>query len=155
MFYRCKKVQHKPINIQVRDQIQRSKETWVWCGLAHRTVSGAPCPYKDEPATLGFSIGALRYNSLDCPVWHRTVRCTSGATTIQHNGRLQRCSDSATVENSAWQNQSAESETHQTVNKTCPVWHRTVWWRMRTKPPTVDCSRTLTVGWRGGASDSL
>jgi hypothetical protein len=27
MFYRCKKVQHKPINIQVRDQIQRSKET--------------------------------------------------------------------------------------------------------------------------------
>jgi hypothetical protein len=25
MFYRCIKVQHKPINIQVRDQIQRSK----------------------------------------------------------------------------------------------------------------------------------
>jgi hypothetical protein len=24
--------------------------------------------------------GALRYNSLDCPVCHRTVRCTSGAT---------------------------------------------------------------------------
>jgi hypothetical protein len=29
MFYRCKKVQYKPINIQVRDQIQRSKETRV------------------------------------------------------------------------------------------------------------------------------
>jgi hypothetical protein len=27
MFYRCKMVQYKPINIQDRDQIQRSKET--------------------------------------------------------------------------------------------------------------------------------
>jgi hypothetical protein len=53
------------------------------------------------------SSGALRYNSLDCPVHHRTVRCTSGVTTIQHNGRLQRLLTSATVRNSARQSQSA------------------------------------------------
>jgi hypothetical protein len=35
------------------------------------------------------SSGALRYNSSDCPVCHRTVRCTSGVTTIQRNSRLQ------------------------------------------------------------------
>jgi hypothetical protein len=35
------------------------------------------------------------------------------------------------------------------VNSACPVWHRTVRCRMRTKPPTVDSSQTLTVGRRG------
>jgi hypothetical protein len=43
----------------------------------------------------------LRYNLPDCPVCHRTVRCTSGATASQRNGRLQwspatlQCTDSS------------------------------------------------------------
>jgi hypothetical protein len=41
------------------------------------------------------------------------------------------------------------------VNRTCPVWHRTIRCRKKTKPPTVNYSRTLTVGWRGGAPGSL
>jgi hypothetical protein len=125
------------------------------CPVCHRTVSCAPCLYKVEPATLRFSTGTLHYNSPDCPVCHRTVRCTSGAMAIQRNGRLQRRPDSATVENSARQSQSVESKAHRTVNRTYPVWHRTVRCRIRTKPPTVNCSRTLTVGWCGGAPDSL
>jgi hypothetical protein len=40
---------------------------------------------------------ALRYNSPDCPVCHRTVRSTSGVTTIQRNGRLQHTPCNATV----------------------------------------------------------
>jgi hypothetical protein len=32
--------------------------------------------------------GVLRYNSPDCLVCHRTVRCTSGAMTLCANGRL-------------------------------------------------------------------
>jgi hypothetical protein len=40
---------------------------------------------------------ALRYNSLDCPVCHRNVRCTSGVTAIQRNGRLQWTPCNATV----------------------------------------------------------
>ena len=40
---------------------------------------------------------ALHYNSPDCPVCHRTVRCTSGATAIQRNDRLQRTPCNTTV----------------------------------------------------------
>jgi hypothetical protein len=99
------------------------------------------------------SADALRYNSPDYLVCHRTVRCTSGATTIHHNGRLQRRPNTWTVEHNAHKVRAVVSEVHQTVNRTCPVWHQTVWCRKRTKPPTVDNSRTLTVGWRGGAPD--
>jgi hypothetical protein len=52
-------------------------------GLAHRTVSGAPGPYGPKLATFGF----LRARSA---IIHRTVRCTSGATTTSRNGRLQK-----------------------------------------------------------------
>jgi hypothetical protein len=94
MFYRCKKVQHKPINIQVRDQIQRSKETWVCWGTVHRTDRCATrqcLMCQDHTAQTSHSqvfLGALRYNSPDCPVCHQTVRCTSGETANSRNGRL-------------------------------------------------------------------
>jgi hypothetical protein len=39
---------------------------------------------------LRVSLGPLRYNSLDCPVCHRTVRCTKRSNGYQRNGRLQR-----------------------------------------------------------------
>jgi hypothetical protein len=118
------------------------------CPVCHQTVSGAPGSYRAEPATLGF----LQAHS---DIIHRTVRCTSEATTIQRNGRLQRYPDAWIVKHSARRVRAAGSEVHRTVNRTCPVWHRTVQCRKRTKPPTVDSSRTLTVGWRGSAPDSL
>jgi hypothetical protein len=139
MFYRCTKVQHKPINIQVKDPIQRSKINQVFCGLAHRTVSGAPGPYRTEPATLGFQ-------QAHSAIIHRTIRCATGATANSRNGRLQKRADSATMENSALQSQSTESEAHRTVNRTCPIWHRTVRCHKKTTTPMLDCSRTLTVG---------
>jgi hypothetical protein len=85
------KVQHKP----------RKKLSWgfnkVWskdlrvcCLVAHRTVSGAPGRAPLELATLGFSQGALRYNSPDCPVCTRHVRWANGATVTAHNDRLQK-----------------------------------------------------------------
>jgi hypothetical protein len=42
------------------------------------------CTREDQPQTLQLwvSQAQLRYNSLDYPVYHRTVRCASGATTI-------------------------------------------------------------------------
>jgi hypothetical protein len=78
MFYRCIKVQHKPINIQVRDQIQRSKETK--CDVVWRTgLSGVPpdsvrCTRTVQSPTSHsrVSSGALRYNSPDCPVCQRS-----------------------------------------------------------------------------------
>jgi hypothetical protein len=36
----------------------------------------------------------LRYNSPDCPVWHRTIRCTSGATTT--------CAQRSTLQSEQW-----------------------------------------------------
>jgi hypothetical protein len=64
------------------------------CLVCHRIVSGAPCPYNDEPATLGFQ-------HAHSAIIHRIVRCTSGAMAIQRNGRLQRRPDAWTVKNSA------------------------------------------------------
>jgi hypothetical protein len=55
---------------------------------------------------------------------HRTVRCASGVTAIQRNGRLQKREQCA-------QKSEQASEAHQTVNSTCPVPHRTVWCDMK------------------------
>jgi hypothetical protein len=48
-------------------------------GLAHQTVR---CTREDRLQTLHLRVfqAHLRYNSPDCPVCHRTVRCASGAT---------------------------------------------------------------------------
>jgi hypothetical protein len=118
--------------IQVRVQKKGTKETEENPGLAHRTVRCATeqCPVHQGRSTqtlhLRVSGEPLRYNLSDCPVWHRTVRCASGATAIERNGQLQR--SSANV-NSA-QTIRAESEqrqkAHRTVNSDWPVQHRTV-----------------------------
>jgi hypothetical protein len=77
MHYRCIKVQHKPINIQVRDLVQRRKRNQVCCGLAHWIVrcatglSGAPGQYMVQAATLGFS-------QARSAIIHWTVRCATG-----------------------------------------------------------------------------
>jgi hypothetical protein len=111
-------------------------------------LSGAPFPYEDEPATLGFQ-------QAHSAIIHRTVRCTSRATTKLCNGRL--CK--ATMLYSARQKSEQKSEAHQTVNRTCPVpqedngandrllpnpngW---VTWRCTGQP-------TMPVRWRTGLS---
>jgi hypothetical protein len=66
------------------------------CALVWRTgLSGVPpdsirCTRTVQLRTRHLQVSAalIRYNSPDCPVCHRTVRCTSGATAIQYNGRL-------------------------------------------------------------------
>jgi hypothetical protein len=40
----------------------------------HRTVSGAPDETKVNRLLSGLDSGAYGYNSLDCPVVHRTIR---------------------------------------------------------------------------------
>jgi hypothetical protein len=127
MFYRCIQVQLKPINIQDRVQIQRSKKPE--CALVYRTgLSGVPldsvrCTRTIQSQTRHSRVsqGVLRYNLPDCPVCHRTVRCASGVTATSRNGRLQKRAIRATVKNSAWLSQSAASEAHRTMNNSCPV----------------------------------
>jgi hypothetical protein len=89
------KVQHKQINIQVRDPIQKEKKdlSVLWSGapnclVCHRTVSGAPGPYQFQPATLG----KMQARSA---IIHQTVRCVTGLSDelagndyLARNGRL-------------------------------------------------------------------
>jgi hypothetical protein len=73
-----------------------AKETEKHPGLAHRTVwcATGQCSVHQGRSTqtlhLQVSGEPLRYNSPDCLVGHRTVRCASEATARERNGRLQR-----------------------------------------------------------------
>jgi hypothetical protein len=96
-----------------------SKRNQVCSGLAHWTVR-CTRPVQGWTSHSRVSAGALRYNSPNCLVCHWTVRCTSGAMTNSCNGQLQKHADSATVENSAQQSKSVESEMHRTVSGVAP-----------------------------------
>jgi hypothetical protein len=89
--------------------------------------SGAPdsvrCTRAVQRLTLHSRVsqGALRYNSPDYPVCHRTVRCTSRATTLSRNGRLQKLKNQMNSEEQCAQSQSRPSDAHRTLNSACPV----------------------------------
>jgi hypothetical protein len=157
MFYRCTKVQHKPINIQVRDPIQRSKRNQVCCGLAHRTVRCAigQCPVHQDRTESKQPLSG--FQQAHSAIIQRTVWFTTWLSGVPAEQWL----TCATIDckrswhrNNVRRVRAAESEAHRTVNRTYPVWHRTVRCHKKTTTPTVDCSRTLTVGWRGSAPDS-
>jgi hypothetical protein len=89
MFYRCIKVQRKPLNIQVRDPNSKEQRNQVCCGLAHRTVHVPPDSVRCTRSVQNWtshsrvSEGALRYNSPDYSVCQR-------ATAILRNDQLQK-----------------------------------------------------------------
>jgi hypothetical protein len=89
------KVQHKPRKNSVRERnFIGAKE--LECAEEWRTgLSGVPPDRVRCTRTVQYSTShsqefgdALRYNSPDCLVCHRTVRCASGATAPYANGRL-------------------------------------------------------------------
>jgi hypothetical protein len=82
---------------------------------------------------LQISKAALRYNSTDCPVCHRTVRCTKRSNGYKRNGRLQRAPANATVRGQCAQKSEQTPEAHRTVKSACPVRHRTVRCHKKTK----------------------
>jgi hypothetical protein len=114
------------------------------CPVCHHTVSGVLGPYRAKPATLGF----LQARSA---IIHRTVRCATELSGAPAEQQLTR----ATVDSGAWTVRARSQSRSQRHTRKCPVWHRTIRCHKKTTAPTVDCSRTLTVGWRGGAPDSL
>jgi hypothetical protein len=91
------KVQHKPIKRSKlgfkRKEQKKPKRTLVW-----GTRQCPACQGRSTPTLrLRVSKAALRYNSLDCPVCHRTVWCACGATTTSRNGQLQKYLTQGTV----------------------------------------------------------
>jgi hypothetical protein len=86
------------------------------CPVCHRTVSGALGPYNVQLSTLGF----LRARSA---IIHRTVRCTSGATTPSRNGRLQKLKNQMNSEEQCAQSQPpvrGAPETEQCLSSAAP-----------------------------------
>jgi hypothetical protein len=113
-------------------------------GLAHRTVR---CTRTIHLRTLHLRVSeaSLRYNSPDCPVSRRTVRCTSGATatsaTVDCNGHLRtlQCTDSS--------RRSQSSRQRRTRQWTVPVRCDTGLSGATRRQSSN--GRNLTVGWRG------
>jgi hypothetical protein len=118
----------------------------LWCTGQCPVCIG---PRASEQATLENSLGALRYNSLDCPVCTGHVRWVSGATvTVRQRSTAKVYNDeqcaaevraaSGTGLSGATTGQRLQRSTrskpqrawwrgtHQTVNCDCPVHHRTV-----------------------------
>jgi hypothetical protein len=126
------KVQLKPINIQVRNPIQKEQKEHEcavdWC----TGLSGAPGPYKSEPAIL-------EKTKAHSAIIHRTVQWASGATAT--------CAQWSTLMDeqcSTVTRQKSEQKVRGAPD--CPVPHED-------KASNVDQLLTLTVGWRGGAPD--
>jgi hypothetical protein len=88
MFYRCIKVQHKPIKdwrkgSKTKEQ-KKPRAPWsgaLDCPVCHRTMSSAPGPYNVQLSTLGF----LRTRSA---IIHQTVWCATGLSGAPAEQRL-------------------------------------------------------------------
>jgi primosomal replication protein N len=80
--------------------------------VCHRIVSGAPCPYEDEPATPGKT-------EAPSAIIHRTVWCATGLSGVLAEQQLTRTTvDSVKVNSAATvqhRSQSRKLEGHQTV----------------------------------------
>jgi hypothetical protein len=105
-----------------------------------RTVQGSTSHSRENA-------GVLRYNSPDYLVCHRTIRWASR----QRLSNAQRSTLTVgIVQHSAQQ----KSEPQSQKAPDCPLWHRTVRCRKRTKLQRSIALQTLTVGWCGGAPDN-
>ena len=127
------KVHNKPIK-RPRKVSNKESKRQPKCALVWRTgLSGVPpdsVRCTEEPdsklATFGKSGGRSA-------IIHRTVRCASGATATSRQRSSAEDIKCATVCGCARRSQSTRQTAHRTVYRTCPVHHRTVWWRRRQK----------------------
>jgi hypothetical protein len=138
-----------------------AKSAEVYHGLAHRTVwcVTGQCPVHQElqlqTAHLREFWRPVRYNSSNCPVAHRTVRCASGATTTS----CQRSPATAFNALQCAQLSGSRQKAHRTVYRTCLVHHRTVRCPRRQKLQRSESNGQVT--WQahrtvsGGAPDCL
>jgi hypothetical protein len=122
------KVQHKPIKIQERIQIKRAKGNRKAALVWRTRQSGVPpdsvrCTRENSLQLLsfGFQKMALRYNSPDCPVCQAEQRLPASTVVCNATVNSEQCRLRV-------QSQSRRQIAHRTVNKTCPVHHRTVQW---------------------------
>ena len=96
---------------------------------AHRTVN-SDCPVHHRTVRSPHLSELQRSNPNGWVTWlaHRTVRCAKRSNGRQHNGRVQRSADTATVRGQFAQSPSRRQKAHRTVNSDCPVHHQTIRW---------------------------
>jgi hypothetical protein len=122
------KVQHKPIKSPRKGSNKKSKRQ-LKDALVWRTgLSGVPPDSVRCTREINSKLATFRNSRSHSAIIHRTVRCA-----MRSNSYLrQRSSATATgTVNSARlhaQSQSRRQMAHRTVNRTCPVHHRTVRW---------------------------
>jgi hypothetical protein len=127
-----------------RKEQKKPRSTLVWrTGLFGVPPDSVRCPRVVRLRTLHLRVSeaALRYNSLDCLVCHRTVRCTCGATSCQRNGRLQRYS-ARTVHAKVRAAAGGAADSAQYLSGAAPDYPVP----QEVSAPTVETARTLTVG---------
>jgi hypothetical protein len=116
-----------------RKEQKKPKRTLVWrTGLSGVPPDNVRCTRGRTLQTprLRVSQRPLRYNSLDCPLCHRTVRCTKRSNGYLRNGRLQKHEQCV---NSARRSQSRRQRC--TGQCTVPVWCDMKTKLQRSKPP--------------------
>jgi hypothetical protein len=122
------KVQHKPIKSPRKGSNKKSKrqlkDALVWrTGLSGVPSDSVRCTREINSELATF--GNFRSHSA---IIHRTVRCAK-----RSNGYMRQQSSAMATVNSEQcrlraQSQSRRQIAHRTVNRTCPVHHRTVRW---------------------------
>jgi hypothetical protein len=110
------------------------------CLVCHRTMSGAPGPYKGQTTTLGKTQSRSA-------IIHRIVRCATGLSGEPagnsypaRNGRL-------------WQREQCSTVRSRSQSRKVRG-HRTIRCHKRTKLQRSTSLQTLTVGWRGSAPET-
>jgi hypothetical protein len=132
----------------------KPKRTRVWrTGLSGVPPDSVRCTRVVRLQTLHLQVSeaALRYNSPDCLVCHRTVRCTSGATARQRNGRLHSALTSLQYAAEVRATARGAPDSAQYLSGAapdCPV-------PQEDKAPTIETARTLTVGDVADTPDSV
>jgi hypothetical protein len=143
------KVQHKPIKRSElgfkRKKQKKPKRTLVWrTGLSDAPPDSVRYTRKDRLQTLQLRVspGALRYNSPDCPVCHRTIRCTKRSNGYQRNGHPQNALTELQFMAEVRAGARGAPDSEQCMSGAapdCPV-------QQDVRAPTVETVRTLTVG---------
>jgi hypothetical protein len=122
------KVQHKPIKSTRKGSNKKSKRQ-PKAALVWRTgLSGVPPDSVRCTREINSKLATFGFSGSHSAIIHRTVRCASGATANRANGRLQKSTVNSEQCNYARRSQSRRQKAHRTVNRTCPVHHRTVRW---------------------------
>jgi hypothetical protein len=137
------------------------KSAEVCPGLAHRTVR---CATGQCPVHQGLQLRTthlwefwrpLRYNSLDCLVAHRTVRCASEATATSAPTVTCNCNQCATVRAKVRHAPEGAPDSLQDLSGAppeCPVAHKTEAPMVRIQRPGDVAGAPDSVRWRTGLS---